>query len=230
MELKKSPKADLENKKSIFFEIGLAVALLIVLLAFEWTSTETVNIEELKTQEVKVEEEMMDITRQDEIKQPEPPKVVQLTDIIKIVDDNVNIKDNSDIFDSDFKEDAAVKIVEFNDNQEEEVEEYVPFVVVEEMPSFGPGGIDEFRNNYIAKNLKYPDVAAENGIQGRVYVNFVVEPDGRVTNVKVVRGVDPALDKEAVRVVSSSPKWKPGKQRGKPVRVQYTIPIIFVLQ
>lgn len=229
MELKKSPKADLENKKSIFFEIGLAAALLVVLVAFEWTSTETVNVEQLQTQEVKMEEEMMDITRQDEIKQPEPPKVVQVTDVIKIVEDNVDIKDNSDIFDSDFKEDAAVKIVEFND-AEEEVEEYTPFVVVEEMPSFGPGGIDEFRNNYIAKNLKYPDVAAENGIQGRVFINFVVEPDGRVTNVKVVRSVDPALDKEAVRVVSSSPKWKPGKQRGKPVRVQFTIPIIFVLQ
>lgn len=229
MELKKSNKADLESKKSIFFEIGLAVALLIVLLAFEWTSTDAVNVEQLQSQEVKMEEEMMDITRQDEIKQPEPPKVIQVTDVIKIVDDNVNIKDNSDIFDSDFKEDAAVKIVEFNE-QEEEVEEYTPFVVVEQMPSFGPGGIDEFRNNYIAKNLKYPDVAAENGIQGRVYINFVVEPDGRVTNVKVVRGVDPALDKEAVRVVSSSPKWKPGMQRGKPVRVQFTIPIIFVLQ
>ncbi len=229
MELKKSPKADLENKKSIFFEIGLAISLLLVLVAFEWTSTDTVNVEQLQTQEVKVEEEMMDITRQDEIKQPEPPKVVAVTDVIKIVEDNVDIKDNSDIFDSDFKEDAAVKIVEFND-VEEEVEEYTPFVVVEEMPNFGKGGIDEFRNNYISKNLKYPDVAAENGIQGRVFINFVVEPDGRVTNVKVVRGVDSSLDKEAVRVVSSSPQWKPGKQRGKPVRVQFTIPIIFVLQ
>lgn len=229
MELKKTPKADLENKKSIFFEIGLVLTLLIVLGAFEWTSTDTINVEQIKTQEVKVEEEMMDITRQDEVKAPEPPKVVAVTDVIKIVDDNVNIKDNSDIFESDFKEDAAVKIVEFNE-EEAEVEEYVPFVVVEEMPTFGEGGIDQFRNEYIGKNLKYPDVAAENGIQGRVYINFVVEPDGRVTNVKVVRGVDPSLDKEAVRVVSSSPKWKAGKQRGKPVRVQFTIPIIFVLQ
>ncbi|MCB8963860.1 MAG: energy transducer TonB [Bacteroidales bacterium] len=229
MELKKSPKADLENKKSIFFEIGLAVTLLIVLLAFEWTSTETVNVEIAQVQEVKMEEEMVDVTHQDEIKQPEPPKVVQVTDVIKIVDDNVNIKDNSDIFDSDFKEDAAVKIVEFTE-QEEEVEEYTPFVVVEEMPSFGPGGLEEFRNNYVQKNLKYPDVAAENGIQGKVYINFVVEPDGRVTNVKVIRGVDPILDKEAARVVASSPRWKPGKQRGKPVRVQFNIPIIFVLQ
>lgn len=229
MELKKSTKADLESKKSIFFEVGLAVALLIVLVAFEWTSSESVNLELAQNQEVKMEEEMVDITRQDEIKQPEPPKVIQVTDVIKIVEDNVNIKDNSDIFDSDFKEDAAVKIVEFNDD-EEEVEEYTPFVVVEQMPTFGKGGIDEFRNNYISKNLKYPDVAAENGIQGRVFINFVVEPDGRVTNVKVVRGVDSSLDKEAVRVVSSSPKWKPGMQRGKPVRVQFTIPIIFVLQ
>jgi protein TonB len=97
------------------------------------------------------------------------------------------------------------------------------------MPGFGGGDSNKFRE-YIARNLKYPEVAAENGIQGRVFVQFVVEPDGRVSNVKVVRGVDPALDREAVRVVESSPPWKPGKQRGKPVRVSFTFPIIFVLQ
>jgi protein TonB len=153
---------------------------------------------------------------------------VQVTDVINIVEDDVDIDDNLDIFDSEFREDVAVKIVTFQE-EEEEIEEEQVFVVVEDMPGFGGGDSNKFRE-YIAKNLRYPEVAAENGIQGRVFVQFVVEPDGRVSNVKVVRGVDPALDKEAVRVVESSPPWKPGKQRGKPVRVSFTFPIIFVLQ
>ncbi len=229
MELKKNPKADLQNKKFMFFEIGLAISLGIVLLAFEWTTTDTVKVELAGTQDVKVEQEIIPITNRDEVKPPEPPKQITVSDVIKVVDDNVKINDNSDIFDSEFSEDAKVTIMEFKGEEQEE-EEYTPFVIVEEMPTFGGGDINEFRINYVQKNLKYPDVAAENGIQGRVIINFVVEPDGRVSNVKVVRGVDPSLDKEAVRVVSASPKWKPGKQRGKPVRVQYTIPIIFVLQ
>lgn len=229
MELKKNPKADLQNKKLMFFEIGLAISLGIVLLAFEWTTTDTVKVELAGTQDVKVEQEIIPITNRDEVKPPEPPKQITVSDVIKVVDDNVKINDNSNIFDSEFSEDAKVTIMEFKGEEQEE-EEYTPFVIVEEMPTFGGGDINEFRINYVQKNLKYPDVAAENGIQGRVIINFVVEPDGRVSNVKVVRGVDPSLDKEAVRVVSASPKWKPGKQRGKPVRVQYTIPIIFVLQ
>ncbi|HPD96182.1 MAG: energy transducer TonB [Bacteroidales bacterium] len=229
MEVKKSPKADLENKKFLFAEVGLAITLGVLLLAFNWTTTDTVNVDMVNAPEAKVEQEIVPVTNQDEVKQPEPPKVVAVSDVIKVVADNVNINDNTDIFENDFKEDASVQIMQFSD-EEEEAEEQPPFVIVEEMPGFGDGDINEFRINYVQKNLKYPDVAAENGIQGRVYVNFVVEPDGRVTHVKVVRGVDPALDKEAVRVVSASPRWRPGKQRGKPVRVQFTIPIIFVLQ
>ena len=112
---------------------------------------------------------------------------------------------------------------------EEEEEEAEIFFIVEDMPSFQGKGQDGFRT-YIAQNLRYPEIAAENGISGRVFVSFVVEPNGAVTSVKVVRGVDPALDAEAVRVVKSSPKWAPGKQRGKPVRVSFTFPINFVLQ
>jgi protein TonB len=229
MELKKSPKADLQKKKTLFLEIGLAVALGVVLLAVEWTSSASVNTDLAGVQEVAVEEEMIPITNQEQVQQPPAPApVVAVSDVINIVDDNVDIDDNADIFDSDFDENAAVKIVEFTDT-EQEVEEQEVFYVVEDMPGFGDGDSNKFRE-YIAKNLRYPEVAAENGIQGRVFVQFVVEPDGRVSNVKVIRSVDPALDKEAVRVVESSPKWKPGKQRGKPVRVSFTFPIIFVLQ
>lgn len=231
MEAKKTPKADLENKRTIFLEIGLSVSLLVVLLAFEWSSSDTgVKIDQSQIQQVKMEEEIVPITNPEEIKAPEPPKVKSVADVIKVVDDNIEVDADMDIFDSDFDEDAKIEIQEFLGDEEEEEEEQEAFVVVEDMPTFGKGGIDEFRINHVQKKMKYPEAAAENNIQGRVYINFVVNEKGEVCNVRVVRGVDPLLDKEAVRVVSASPKWKPGKQRGKPVRVQYTIPIIFMLQ
>lgn len=128
----------------------------------------------------------------------------------------------------EFREDIAVRIVEFKEEESEFDEEEI-YVVVEEMPGFAGGNSDKFLE-YIARQLIYPEVAAENGIQGRVFVSFVVEPDGKVSNVRVVRSVDPALDREAVRVVQSSPRWTPGRQRGRPVRVTFTFPIIFILQ
>jgi protein TonB len=228
MELKKNPKVNLEKKKIIFIEIGLVVSLLIVLMAFEWKSTGGINTDFASIQEIVVEEEMIPITEMEEVKPPPPPEPVQVIDVINIVDDDVDIDDDVDLFEMEFQDDIAVKIVDFQDD-EEEVEEEEIFVIVEEMPGFGGGDSNKFRE-YISKNLKFPDIAAENGIQGRVFVAFVVEPDGRVSNVRVVRGVDPSLDKEAVRVVESSPRWTPGKQRGKSVRVSFTFPIIFVLQ
>ncbi|PKP38690.1 MAG: energy transducer TonB [Bacteroidetes bacterium HGW-Bacteroidetes-15] len=228
MELKKSPKADLEKKKVLFIEIGLVVSLLVVLMAFEWKSTGGVNTDFASLQDIVVEEEMIPITEQEEIKPPPPPQPVQVIDVINIVDDDVELDDDVDLFDLEFQEDIAVKIVNFQDDEDDMEEEEI-FVIVEDMPGFGGGDSNKFRE-YIAKNLKYPDIAAENGIQGRVFVAFVVEPDGRVSNVRVVRGVDPSLDREAVRVVESSPRWTPGKQRGKAVRVSFTFPIIFVLQ
>lgn len=229
MELKKNPGADLEKKKLMFMQIGLVVALAAVLVAFEWKSTGGINTDFAGVQDVAVEEEMIPITQQEEIKPPPPPpQPVQVIDIINIVDDDVDIDDDVDLFEMEFREDIAVRIVDFKD-EEADMEEEEIFVIVEDMPGFGGGDSNKFRE-YIARNLRYPEIAAENGIQGRVFVSFVVEPDGRVSNVRVVRGVDPSLDREAVRVVESSPRWTPGKQRGKPVRVSFTFPIIFVLQ
>lgn len=228
MELKKNPKADLEKKKILFIEIGLVVSLFVVLMAFEWKSTGGVNTDFATLQDIVVEEEMIPITEQEEIKPPPPPQPVQVIDVINIVDDDVEIEDDVDLFDMEFQEDIAVKIVDFQDDEDEMEEEEI-FVIVEDMPGFDGGDSNKFRE-YIAKNLRFPEIAAENGIQGRVFVAFVVEADGRVSNVRVVRGVDPSLDKEAVRVVESSPRWTPGKQRGKAVRVSFTFPIIFVLQ
>ena len=229
MELKKNPKVNLERWKTVFVQIGLVLSLLVVLVAFEWTSSEGVNTDFAQTQEFVVEEEMMPITQQEEVKPPPPPEPVkQVIEMINIVDDDVDIDDDVDLFENEFSEDVQVQIVEFYEEEEEADEEEI-FVIVEHMPSFQGGDLNEFRN-YVQKNLKYPEIAAENGIQGRVFLSFVVEPNGSVSNVRVVRGVDPAIDKEAVRAVKNSPKWSPGKQRGKPVRVSYNMPIVFVLQ
>ncbi len=229
MEVKKTPKADLENKRMLFLEIGLVIVLGGALLAFNWTSKGSKELASMGVQEAAAEQEIIPITRQEEIKTPPPaPPQVKVSDVLNIVKNDVKVNDDLD-FNTEDDPSQAVKITNYNDDEEQAVPEEQVFFIVEDMPSFQGKGQDGFRN-YIAQNLHYPEIAQENGIQGKVFVSFVVEADGRVTNVKVVRGVDPALDKEAVRVVSSSPKWSPGKQRGKPVRVSFTFPIIFQLQ
>ncbi|GAF05392.1 energy transducer TonB [Saccharicrinis fermentans] len=226
MEVKKSPKADLETKKPVFMQIGLVVVLAIVLIAFEWSTTDVDASQFNMMDEVEAEEEIVPITRQEEVKPPPPPPPPKVTDVLNIVDDDVEIDEELDIEDTEIDEDTEV---EFDITLEEEETDDAPvFFIVEEMPQF-PGGDTELRK-YIAQSVKYPVIAQENGIQGRVYVQFVVGTDGGVTQVKVARGVDPNLDKEAIRVVESMPKWKPGKQRGKAVKVSYTVPINFVLQ
>lgn len=228
MEVKKSPKADLESKKGIFIEIGFVVILAVLLLAFNHKTPIAAANSLGELTDVAMDEEIIPITRQDEVKPPPPPPPPpKVTDVLSIVDDDMEIEDV--IFDDvEAEEDMEIEIVEFEE-EAEEVGEAEIFFVVEEMPSFNGEGTLGFLK-WINKNMKYPLVAQENGIQGRVYVQFVVEPDGNVTNVKVSRSVDPALDKEAIRVVMNSPKWAPGKQRGRPVRVSYTFPVTFVLQ
>ncbi len=228
MEIKKSPKADLEGKKTMFFEIGLVLALGILLCAFNWKVNSTVEEGFVTVAEEPVEEEIIPITQQMMKPPPPPPPAPKLTDLIEIVDEELDIDEelviedvesntaNRDTYSYDY--DGAG--YDEGDYGEEDV-----FQVVEDMPTF-PGDI----NKWLGKNVKYPVIAQENNIQGRVTVQFVIEKDGSITDVKVLRSVDPSLDKEAVRVVKSMPKWKPGKQRGKPVRVSYTVPINFRLQ
>lgn len=230
MEAKKTPKADLENKKILFSEIGLAVALGITLAAFEATSQD-VTIQNLEVQQEEVvEEEMVPVTTQDQVKPPPPPPPPPpVAESLNIVDDNTEVAEDFD-FNSEMEEDAEVEIreVEAEVVEEEEPAEQEVFLIVEQMPVF-PGGDAELRK-YLARSVKYPVIAQENDIQGRVFVKFVIAADGSVTDVEVARPFDPNLDKEAVRVVKSMPKWTPGKQRGKAVRVSYTVPINFVLQ
>lgn len=227
MEPKKSEKANLEKRTSIFFEIGLIVSLSLVLIAFEWTSSGIKSNEYDTGATEQVEQELVPITRQEQPK-PKPPEPPKVTEILQIVKNDVTLDDELQI--EDLEADINTEVQEINyDVQEEEEDAGKIFIIVEDMPTFQGGDVNKFRT-WVLKHLQYPEIAAENGISGRVFIRFVVEPDGTVDNVEVVRGVDPALDAEAVRVVKSSPKWSPGKQRGKPVRVAYTFPIVFVLQ
>lgn len=225
MELKKNPKADLRRYSGLFLEVGFVVALGVVLGAFSYTVHEknTAGFGELE--EVDAEEEIIPITRQQEITPPPPPEVPKIAEVINIVEDDVEIDDELDIADVEADQDTEVAIVEMAEEEEEEEAEV--FFIVENMPEF-PGG-DVALRTYIAQNVKYPEIAKENGLAGKVFVQFVINQKGEVQDVKIARGVDPALDKEAIRVVQSLPKWKPGSQRGKPVRVSYTVPINFQL-
>jgi protein TonB len=227
MEVKKTDKANLEKKRGMFLQLGYVVVLGLVLLAFEW-GTRPSGLNSLgELDDMELEEEIIPITRQQN-EPPPPPPPPQTTEVINIVEDDVEIEDELILDDTEADQDDAIQIVEF-DEEEEEVNEMEVFFVVEDMPTFQGQSSDAFRI-YIQQNLKYPTIAAENGISGRVFVQFDVNEKGEITNVIVVRGVDPSLDKEAVRVVKSSPKWTPGKQRGRPVRVRFTFPIVFQLQ
>ena len=229
MEIKKSEKANLENKKLLFVEIGLILSLLIVYIAFEWTSKETnTSILEDNT-EVLIEEEIISTNMETPPPPPAAPKIPVLSDQIDIVDDEIELED--DMF-MNLEDDASlgVEIMDYVEVEEEVVEEEaIPFQLVEEKPSFQGGDANQF-SKWVNSRLVYPEIAKENGVQGRVTLQFTVEKDGTVTKVKVLRGVDPSLDKEAVRVVSMSPKWKPGKQRDRAVPVTYTFPVIFQLR
>jgi len=216
MEAKKNPEVNLERKRGLFLQIGLVVSLLLVLVAFEYKSYEKsdYNLGQLNLDDL--EEEIIPITKQ-EVKPPPPPPPPP--EVIEIVEDEVEIENEIEIEDTESDEDEEIEI------EEEDDEEF--FMVVENMPEF-PGG-DLGLMKYIQKNVKYPAIAKEYNITGKVYVSFIVDKSGKVTNVKIVRGVDRHLDAEAVRVVKSLPKYKPGKQRGKAVRVMFTIPINFTL-
>ena len=231
MEVKKSPKASLENKRFLFTEIGFVIALLAVLFAFDYSSKEK-KVATLETETAAVEvEDMIPITQETPPPPEAAPKIPILSDQIDVVDDNIKIDDN--MF-QNLEDDAnsGVEIMDYIESAPEEEtieEEAIPFQLVEEKPSFNGGDANEF-SKWVNSRLVYPEIAKENGVQGRVTLQFTVNADGSVSNVKVLRGVDSSLDKEAVRVVSSSPKWKPGKQSDRAVKVTYTFPVIFQLR
>jgi protein TonB len=227
MQIKKSPKADLQNQKGLFLEIGLIISLLITIGAFLYAPKEY-RIEQVDLNYGPIEEEITEITRNEQ-KPPEAPKKVEIqvfNDILDIVtnDTKITTEVSFDEFDADAE--IVTQIVEV---EEEEIEEDQPFIKVEKMPTFRGGDLNAFRN-WVQGKLRYPQIAAENGISGRVVLSFVVERDGSLTNIQVLQSPDRSLGEEATRVVSSSPKWEPGMQRNQPVRVKYTLPVVFQIQ
>lgn len=228
MEIKKSPKADLESKKLTFTLIGLVVSLFVIWRVFEYKSYDKQTFDDLQRTVEVMEEEMVEITKQEQPKVQPPQPKPQVTQI-QVVEDDVEVEDDIDI-NAEVDQDEVIEEYDFTppEIEEEEIVEAEIFKVVEEMPEF-PGGSAKMME-YIQKNIKYPMMARESDIQGRVFVNFVVEPDGSITNVAVLRGIGGGCDEEAVRVVNSMPNWKPGKQRGSAVRCSFTVPIIFKLQ
>lgn len=229
MEIKKTPKADLENRRTLYTEIGLVVALLVVWGAFSYSTKEKAVASLGENTQVVEVEDMVPITQETPPPPPETPKIPVLSDQIDIVEDDIKVDDNFMSLEDDAN--LGVEIMDYVEEVKEEVveEEAIPFQLVEEKPSFNGGDANEF-SKWVNSKLQYPEIAKENGVQGRVTLQFTVNPDGSVSNVKVLRGVDSSLDKEAVRVVSMSPKWKPGKQRDRAVKVTYTFPVIFQLR
>lgn len=229
MEVKKTEGANLENKRLLFVELGLILALALTFGAFSWSTKEkqAAVLDEGPAQTI--EEENIPITQEAPPPPPETPKIPVLSDQIDIIDDDIQVEDN--ILNLDDNDDLVIEIKDYVEGPEEEEieEEEIPYVFVEQKPSFKGGDANSF-SRWVASKLVYPEIAKETGIQGRVMVAFTINTDGSVSNVRVTRSLDPALDKEAVRVISSSPKWNPGKQRDRPVKVSYSIPVIFQLR
>lgn len=229
MEIKKTPKADLENKKSTWLLVGYVIVLAFMFIAFEWTKRDIKIDTSQAITDLVFEEEIIPITEQPEQAAPPPPPAAPpIAETLTIVEDDADVEETTIATSEETNQAVEIKYVPVA-VEEEEPEEQTIFEVVEQMPEFPNGGMAGLMQ-YLSKNIKYPTIAQENGTQGRVTVQFVVNRDGSIVDAKVLRGVDPYLDKEAIRVISSMPKWKPGKQRGKAVRVKYTVPVVFRLQ
>ena len=235
MEIKKSAKADLERGKGLSLLLGLLVALSVVFVGLEWRSAVTQAQAQEKAFNTQDVEDVMNIEDQQKPDEPEhePEQAqqteVQLPDELKVVsNDREVIKPSFVSVDQDKPlPPPNIPLGTKNVQVDEEVDQAI-FEVVEEQPEF-PGGMEALLK-YLAKNINYPESAVDNGIQGKVMVRFVVERDGSVSAVETYKSVDPALDKEAVRVVKTLPKWKPGRQQGKAVRTRYIVPVVFRLQ
>jgi protein TonB len=233
MQPKKSEKVDLTKNSSLYFVIGLAVVLFISWQAIEWkTYKRTYDYEALNVDDD--DDEEIPITEQIKVPPPPPPPPPPAPEIIEIVEDEEEVEETV-IESTETNEEEIVEIVEV---EEEELDIDVPFAVIEDVPIF-PGCervkkserrdcFQEKMNKHIRKNFRYPEIAQEMGIQGRVYVNFIIAKDGKITNIRM-RGPDKNLENEAQRIISRLPSMIPGKQRGRPVRVPFSIYIFLIL-
>jgi len=235
MQSKKNEKVDLTKNSSLYFVIGLATILFISWQAIEWKTYEkdlygyeALNVDDEDDEEIPITEEQLKTP-------PPPPPPPPAPEVIEVVEDEEEVEETV-IESTETNEDEIVEIVEV----EEEYDDVdVPFAVIEDVPIF-PGCekvskserrncFQEKMNKHIRKNFRYPEIAQEMGIQGRVYVNFIIAKDGQITNIRM-RGPDKNLEKEAQRIIAKLPNMIPGKQRGRPVRVPFSIPITFRLQ
>lgn len=227
MEVKKSPKADMENKKTLFMEIGLVVSLALVIIMFSVSQREKI-IEIMDTGALGDEVEVIDVTTE---KEPETAPEIQqqtvsvATDILNVVRNDTKIITKIEFTDFD-DENIVLKPIEIKN---EVIEEETVFLVADKMATFQGGGLDKFRNWVLAR-LTYPELARDNNIQGTVTVSFVVEKTGAVSNIQILASPDKTLSDEATKVISKSPKWEPARQRDVPVRLRYTMPVLFKLQ
>ena len=227
MEIKKSPKADLEGKKTTNLFIGAIMVLAVLFVGFEWSERDKKVVTDSGIVDPVFEEEIIPITEQEQPKQaPPPPEAPKAEEVLNIIENDSQVEESTVQASDDTQAAVEVKYTPV-EVEEEEVDEQQIFQVVEENPEF-PGGMKECMK-FLNNNIKYPQISQENGVQGRVIIQFVVNADGSIVDPVVVRGVDPYLDKEALRVIKLMPKWKPGKQRGKAVRVRYTQPVLFRL-
>ena len=227
MEVKKSPKADLEKKRFLFFEIGLVVALLLTLLAFEWRSKPAEMMGYFGLPGENIDEEQVPITRQQKQEPPPPPPPIDPFEL-NIVEDETLLEIQPEFEDVETDISDEIDFSDLSMLQEEEATEEA-FFMVEDMPLFMGRDANTF-STWIQRTMVYPPSAVQNRVSGRMIVYFEISFTGEVTHVRILQGLSPELDNEVIRVIeSSNGLWTPGKQRGRPVRVQFNFPIAFVL-
>jgi len=223
MELKKSPQADLNRKTGLFLNIGLVISLSLAISAFEWKFYDDGSLVDLGQVDDDFDD-MVDIPPTEQ--PPPPPPKIQQPEIIEVPDEE-EIEEEIEIdLDVEVTEETVIEAVVFEEAPDEEVADEI-FTVVEQQPT-PDGGMAAFYK-YVSKNLKYPAQARRMGIEGRVFVQFIVDKDGSITSVQAVKGIGAGCDEEAARVIRGAPKWRPGKQRGRPVKVRMILPITFKL-
>jgi protein TonB len=223
MEVKKAPEADLTKKTGLFLNIGLVISLLLVIFAFEFKSYDEGDLMDLG----QINDDFEEMTEIPPTEQPPPPPPkIKQPEIIEVPDEE-EIEDEIEVdLDVEITEETVIEEVVFEEPVEEEETDEI-FTIVEQQPGF-KGGIAAFYA-YVGKKMKYPSQARRMGIEGKVFVQFVVGKDGSISDVRIMRGIGAGCDQEAVRVIQNSPAWTPGKQRGKPVRVRMVLPITFKL-
>jgi len=228
MDLKKSHKANLERKKHFHVFLGLVITLSLILISFEWTTVSTKLADVYAAPEISIDEQMIQITRREEIKPPPKEELPPIAEVLLLTNEDPEI--DPEFWNTEYDPDADLIFPVYPVDSSED--QYVPddHIVAEIMPTFNDGDPKVEFLKYIHGKLKYPSEAVENGLDGKVTVKFVVNHKGYIERAEILKGVHPTLDKEALRVINASPKWEPGFQAGNYVNVIYTFPINFVLR